>query len=204
MPSAAARVGIGRTWGSGVGQGRAASDAMGRIVVMRPNFEAIEDFLRDNASSRERAAMGMDLLIQTIGIVTKGLAQQRSAGAVAPRQRSNPALAYRIPVQRITGAYFAGWTLKRTGVGRYLLYNDTVEAYLIETGMYMRVRRPILKLSVLGMLKFIQTTRTADRFLDWVIAPRRDAQGKFQSFKSRAFGGNTMNTLSGPVGRLPS
>lgn len=159
--------------------------------------------MADVEGSIEKSNQGIELLVRAMVLVIKGLAQKKSGGPVAPRQRSNPALAFRIPVQRITGAYYAGWTQRRLGRGHWILYNDAVEAYFIETGMHMRVRRPILKMSLIGMLRFIQTTRTADRFMDWVLAPRRDARGRFQSFNSRVMGSSTLGGMAGPMGRLP-
>lgn len=181
--------------------------------VTRRTFATLEEFIADMQGSKQKATQGLDLILHLITLTTKGFAQERSAGPVAPRQRSVPALAHRIPVQRISGAYFAGWTQRRIGPMHWLLYNDSVEAYLIEEGIYQRTRRPILKMSVIDMLRFLQTTRTGDRFLDYVLAPRRNAKGQFQSFNTRirpfkmnmapaGRGANNPN-ISGPVGSLP-
>lgn len=181
-----------------------------RITITRKTFEQIETFIADNKASIEKMNKGIDLLVQGTILVVKAGAQERSAGPVAPGKRSVPALAYKIPVQRITGRYFAGWTQRRLGNGHWILYNDSYEAYLIEYGIFQRVRRPILKLSVLGMLRFIQTTPTVGRFMDWVIAPRRNSRGQFQSFSKRMAGTQTIresspmtNNLAGPQGNLP-
>jgi len=174
----------------------------GAIGISRKTFEQLEDWMRDVASTRERADEGMDMLIQTMALATKAGAQRRSMGPVAARKRSVPSLAYRIPVQRITGGYFAGWTHQRVGRMHWRVYNDSREAYFIETGLYMRVRRPILKMSVLGMLQMIQTTRTAERMADWVLLPLRDNSGRFQSFSKRSAAIRKQMTLaSGGEGR---
>lgn len=157
--------------------------------------------MADNEASIVKAKAGMDVLVRLCILVTKAEAQKRSFGPVAPRRRSRPELAYKIPVQRITGHYFAGWTVRRTA-GGWMLYNDEIEAYLIETGMFQRVRRPILKMSVISMLRFIQTTKTADRFVDWIFAPRRSPNGQFQSFNRRIAPFIAMTGGPGP-GRLP-
>lgn len=199
----------------------------GVFTIDRKFFTDIERIMEDNATSRTKFNQGMDLLINGCILVVKGAAQKRSMGQVAPRKRSVPALAYRIPVQRITGRYFAGWKIRRIRFGHWMIYNDSIEAYLIETGMYQRVRRPILKLSVIEMLRFLQTTKTAEWYLNWALAPRRDERGRFQSFKrrlaqgsnilaqghgySQTYGGSRSgkattvhrNTLAGPRGRLP-
>jgi hypothetical protein len=108
-------------------------------------------------------------------------------------------------VQRITGRYYAGWYVRRLGNARWIVSNNSVEAYLIESGMYQRVRRPILKMSTISMLRFIQTSRTADKFMDWVLAPRRNSRGQFQSFSNRIrpFLASSNENLAGPQGSLP-
>lgn len=156
---------------------RAPLSSIRSFVVFEPDFDAIERFIQDNQYSKVKVSQGIDLLVRTMAYVVKGNAQARAAGPVAPRQRSVPALAYRIPVQRITGAYFAGWKVRRIGLAHWYVYNDSREAYLIETGMFMRVRRPILKLSLIDMLRMLDGTRTGARFLDWVIAPRSVSRG---------------------------
>jgi len=183
------------------------------FVVFEPDFAAIENFIQDNIYSKVKVAQGMDLLVRTMAYVVKGNAQKRAAGPIAPRQRSVPALAYKIPVQRITGAYFAGWKVRRIGLAHWYVYNDSREAYLIETGMFMRVRRPILKLSLIDMLRMLDGTRTGARFLDWVIAPRGRATSgtKFarapfygvEPVSKRLQGASTLGGMAGPQGRLP-
>lgn len=175
------------------------------ICVVRPDFVAIERFIRANRESKEKVAQGLDLLVRSMALLVKGFAQKKSGGPVAPRQRSNPALAYRIPVQRITGAYFAGWTLRKLGNAHWLIYNPSREAILIETGMFMKVRRPILKLSLIAMLRFLESTRTEQRFLKSLVNPRRDARGRFASIPmgKRLQGTSTLGGMAGPVGKLP-
>lgn len=170
--------------------------------ITRKTFTSIEEVMRDNMASAERAHMGVDLIARLAVLVVKAGAQKRSMGPVAPRRRSRPELAFRVPVQRITGAYFAGWHVRRLAHGVWLLYNDTIESYLIEYGIFQRVRRPILKLSVIEMMRLIQTTKTGDALVDWIIAPRRDARGRFQSFNARLRGSAVIGQ-AGPEGTLP-
>jgi hypothetical protein len=171
--------------------------------ISKRTFDQIEDLIADVNASKEKAHLGIDLLTRTMVMVIQGIAQSKSAGPVAARHRSNPALAGRIPVQRITGEYFAGWTRRKVGHGHWILYNDAVEAWLIETGMHQHVRRPILKMSMIGMLGMLQATRTGDRFLEWVLAPRRSAKGQFQSFPARLMGTASLGGMAGPQGSLP-
>jgi hypothetical protein len=101
-------------------------------------------------------------------------------------------------VQRITGRYFAGWTVRRARFGAWVIYNEERAAYMVEFGIGQRIRRPVLKLSVLAMLKFVQTTRTAERFAEYIMAPRRTPQGRFRSFDSRV-GSLIVGMGAGPV-----
>lgn len=183
-------------------RGSARSDAMPNqsFAISRKTFENLEQWIEDNRFSAAKGVYGLQLLTRLCILVVKAEAQRRSFGPVAARHRSNPALAYKIPVQRITGHYFAGWMVRKTPRG-WMIYNDEIEAYLIETGMFMRVRRPVLKMSVIGMLRFIQTTRTAERFVDWMFLPRRDPRGRFQSFNARV--APTVSVMAGPQGKLP-
>lgn len=174
------------------------------IGISRATFTQIENFIKDNNASIEKVKYGIDMLARGMILVIKGIAQEKSGGPDS-KGRSNPALANRIPVQRITGRYYAGWTLKRLGLGSYMLYNDAVEAYLIETGLYQRVRRPILKLSLIGMLQFLENTRTEQRFLEYVLAPRRNSKGQYTKmpFNQRLSGTTTLGGMAGPSGPLP-
>jgi hypothetical protein len=148
--------------------------------ITRRTFEEIEDFIQDNINSAAKFHYGMDVLVQLLAYTTREYARQKSGGPIAPNWKSNPALAFRIPVQRISGRYYAGWMVKRIANAHWLTYNDAREAWLIETGQFMRVRRPIAKLSALDTLRMIQTTRTADRFIGWALQPRRNARGQFR------------------------
>jgi hypothetical protein len=193
--------GMTRSYGAPIGGGRA--EGMGMFTISRKTFQNIEEFIADNERSIEKAQIGIDLLTRLIALSVKGFAQGRAAGPVAPRHRSVPAMANRIPVQRISGAYFAGWKHRKLGMAHWLVYNEAREAYLIEYGVFQRVRRPVLKMSMIDTLRFLQTTRTGERFLEGVLAPRRNAKGQFQSFNTRIQGTATLGGLAGPQGPLP-
>lgn len=171
--------------GSAVPRYALQEDPKAAFTITRQTFRDIENFIADNKASQMRARFGMDALINLCVLTVKAAAQKQSMGPVAPNRRSNPAFAYRVPVQRITGRYFAGWRVRKLGNATWMLYNESKEAYLIEYGLYMRQRRPVLANSVIEMLRLLQTTQTGERFMDWILAPRRDAAGKFVSFESR-------------------
>lgn len=197
-------------------QNIARKDGLVGFGLTRKHFEEWENFIADNQASVVKVHQGIDLLAMGMVYVIKGSVQKYAMGPISPTQRSVPALANRIPVQRITGRLFAGWTQRRISNGRWLLFSDEREAYLIETGMFQRARRPILKMALLDMLRFLQTTRTGERFLDHVLAPRRNSKGQFQSFNTRSMPTRLRNTaidlpnrgaknpnVAGPKGRLP-
>jgi hypothetical protein len=163
----------------------------------RGTFEAIEQFISDNKHDIARVNAGMDLLVRGFVLVIKGEAQKRSQGPVAPGRRSVPILAHRIPVQRITGYYYAGWTQRKLANGVWYFYNQSKEAYLIETGLFQRLRRPILKLSMISALRFLQTTRTGERFMESMLGKRRSYDGRFRSFNTRLQGTDTLSMGTG-------
>jgi hypothetical protein len=191
--------GMTANYGKPVLKGRGSVSEMSMFSFSRSTFDSIEQFLADNEGSMIKVQEGLDLLVRAMILVTKGYAQGRAAGPVAPRGRSVPALANRIPVQRITGAYFAGWTQRRVGNAHWMVYNDAKEAYLIEYGLHQRSRRPVLKMSLIDMLRFISTSQSGERFLDWVLAGRKNSRGQFQSFEQRLGTGFKLSLTAGDL-----
>lgn len=184
----------------------------GTWTIKKSFFNDIERIIKDNKNSVEKATQGMDILVRMLILVVKANAQKRSLGPTSPTIRSVPALANRIPVQRITGDYYWGWQTKRKGTAHWSLFNDSREAYLIENGIFQRTRRPILKLSVIEMLRFVSGTKVADRFMAGVLAPRNKTGGPkqgFQTFVERLVTGQSTILsegnphMAGPKGRLP-
>jgi hypothetical protein len=163
----------------------------GTFAISRQSFVEVDKFIRDAEGDSIRTMEYTDLLVRMMAGAVKGFAQRMATGPIAPGGISSPALAFKIPVQRITGRYLAGWKMRRYGSGRWMVYNDDRAAFFIEEGIFRsprRVRRPILRLAVISMLRMIQTTRVADQLVGSLLRPRRDAQGRFQSFKARMEG----------------
>lgn len=181
------------------------SNPRAALTISRRTFEELEDWMRDNAAAEKDFATGMNALVAMMAYTIKGAAQKKTMGVV-DRRATNTALAYKIPVRRITGRLFAGWKVSRLGPARYMVYNDDRAAWVLEEDIDQRsgrrMRRPILKLSVMQMLKLIQTTRTAERMVDSVMKPRRNGKGQFQSFQAR-MAGTAMTGVIGPTGYLP-
>jgi hypothetical protein len=72
-------------------RGRGDIGRMGGIGITRKIFDDLEDFIQDVKHSKQKAQVGIDLLVRAMILTTKGLAQQKSGGPVAARRRSNPA-----------------------------------------------------------------------------------------------------------------
>ena len=133
-------------------------------------FENLESIIKDCELSGRRVKTAMNVLCQVLAYTGLAQAQRRSRGFVDPRETA-PHMAWKIPVRRITSAYYHGWRVRRITFGVWEVYNESREAYYIEYGIHTsarRVRRPIAKLSLLA------TVRMADpvihRFTNWVFA----------------------------------
>lgn len=131
------------------------------------SIAAYYEYAADFAEMPERVNWAMDMVIRTQALMALGLTQKRALGPVDP-QMKNIAAAWKIPVRRITGMYFAGWTVQHLGLGIYRLLNRSREAYFIEFGINhigtgaassagpVRIRRPVMKLSILQAIRIVQ------------------------------------------------
>lgn len=128
------------------------------------------DYAMDFRENADMFRFAVDKIIGMYALISLAGAQKRSLGPVDP-QMTRAAAAWKIPVRRISGMYFLGWEVKHMGIGVYMLTNNSREAYYIEfginhvgtgaqgsNGMRLRIRRPVMKLSVLEALKIIQAT----------------------------------------------
>ena len=134
-------------------------------------FEAVDAFIADNYMIAEKVKLGMDMIVMGYAYATVSFAQKRSAGVIDP-QMQNPAAAWKIPVRRITGAYYTGWRAERMLPSVWRVTNPSREAYFIEFGINhqattgrqdsagnrVRIRRPVLKLSVMDTIAFAQAS----------------------------------------------
>lgn len=185
----------------------------------RAHFQDVDGLMEDLRMNQRMFARGENLLVRMLAMTHMSLAQQKSRGPVMPGLRQHGpsrsgtgVMAYPggrpwgIPVRRITGAYYAGWKMKRIGPSMYMVYNDSREAFFIEFGINPRatgaVRRPILKMTAIGTLRFIQRTRLIERFAKTTIGSTRNTKGQYQSFMARMSGSNMLGVI-GPQGKLP-
>lgn len=155
-------------------------------------FHDIDDWIRAAELSGRNVAPGMDMLVMMMARTNQAFAQEMSRGPLDP-QENKPDAAWKIPVRRISGRYYRGWKVRRKGLGVWMLYNDTREAYFIEYGInhvgqgfsvsyrdgrrYIkgsrRVRRPIRKLSLMKTIRFVDQTRAGERVWEVIWAPYR-------------------------------
>jgi hypothetical protein len=154
------------TTGQVMGQGM-------QILRISPDFfNALENRIRWELALTGRMKVGMDILVRFMAYANLSYAQKYALGPVDPEQQ-RPELAWRIPVRRITGRYFFGWKVRRRGIGHYELRNDSREAFFIEFGIHRnpqtglvatrRQRRPILKLSLMRTLRYMEKTQVNHR-----------------------------------------
>jgi hypothetical protein len=147
----------------------------GTVFTISPSFfQQMRALATDFREDAEKVNFAIDRAVAGYAVVCLGYAQQRSRGFLDAREQ-NPQFAWKIPVRRISGAYLLGWKVEHAGMGHWRTYNDSREAYYIEFGINhegtgvtgpqgtrVRIRRPIMKLSVMDTLAFVRETE-----MDW-------------------------------------
>jgi hypothetical protein len=193
------------------------------MKITRAHFRDVDGLVEDLRFNQRMFARGENLLVRMLAMTHVSLAQQKSRGPVVQGQRRYNAprgkahifgtksgfqgpKPWGIPVRRITGAYYEGWKMKRIGPSQYMVFNDSREAYFIEFGINPRatgaVRRPIMKMTAIGTMRFIQRTHLIERFAEATIGGTRNKKGQYQSFMARMQGSNMLGVI-GPKGKLP-
>jgi hypothetical protein len=133
-------------------------------------------------------------LTQVMALVNQGYARKMSFGPEDPSS-SNSALAWKIPVRRISSRYYLGWKVRPIR-GGWQLYNDSREAYFIEYGINWlgegrRVRRPVQRLSLKKTMDYMASTQTYHRIWSEIYRARFKTYGFEQQVQSRAMGSFT-------------
>jgi hypothetical protein len=72
-----------------------------QFSISRKTFERLEDWIKDNEASSEKAKQGMDTLVRLCVLVVKAEAQKRTMGPVAP---ARPALESGLGISRAGAA----------------------------------------------------------------------------------------------------
>lgn len=170
--------------------------------ISQETFKALEEYILWAESVPAKMPRAMDILSQIMSLTNMGIAQEMSYGAYDPQNR-NPSQAWKIPVRRISQRYFYGWKVKHLGIGTWMLYNDSREAYFIEFGIHRnpqteqvssrRIRRPIRKLSLRRTLEATLRTNIYHRVWGEIFIDRKAhfGRGFSQTVQSPA-GGHSM------------
>lgn len=165
------------------------------IEPTKETINAIEEVIRWAESEVPRnLAINMVKLTQLMATVNQGYARKMAFGPEDPGGR-NSALAWRLPVRRITGRYYTGWKI-RPVAGGWQLYNDSREAYFIEFGINWlgggrRVRRPVRKLSLRQTLDYMASTQAFHRIWSEIFIHRGSGYGFTQIVQSPRMGSFT-------------
>lgn len=176
----------------------------GFIEPTKETIEMLEEQIRwCEVEMPAQLRVEMFRLSQVMAFAAQGFARKYAFGPEDPGA-NNPALAWKLPVRRITGRYYVGWKVRPTSIG-WQLYNDSREAYFIEYGINhmgagRRVRRPVLKLTLLKTLEFMRETGAYHRVLSRIMVHKGKGYGMGLHVQSPPMG-----TFNGPVvgRRLP-
>ncbi len=159
----------------------------GGISITRSDFNSVADFAKALDQGSRQFAEVMDTAAQLWAMLIKGLVQQKYRGP------SSGGAAGTIPVRRLTGRTYASWKVKRLRKGAWEIYSEERGAYMVEYGLGSnRVRRPVLKMSVVGSLRFIARTRFSNMIMKETFGDLRNNKGQFQTFNARMRGSNIL------------
>ena len=176
----------------------------GAVGIDRKTFQDVDNIIRDLEYNQKAFKQGENLLIHMLAETQKGYAQMKSRGMVDPSGVAGRP--WGIPVRRISQAYYKGWKVRRIGPASWMTYNDSREAFFIEFAINPRVtgavRRPILKMSAVATLRFVQRTKLIERFAKSTIGATRNQRGQYRSFQARMSGSSLLGVI-GPEGSLP-
>jgi hypothetical protein len=207
--AAALRNAPGTPLGGGSRWGRRTSTIPGAFGVNRAAINELDYAIETMRGIPNEFERGMDVMVQLLAAMHQGIAQQKSRGVVTPTgQLGQP---WTIPVRRIGLDYYQGWRRRRVRRGIWEVFNAAREAFFIEHGINPRalgaaIPRPIMKISALDVLRFIQRTRVAERFTEDILGPLRDKRGRYRSFQSRSRAFQLLmagRSVAGPQARLP-
>jgi hypothetical protein len=143
------------------------------LPVLGTFLREIDEYISDIDITRRNFRYGMNAFVAILARGMQQQALQRSRGPYDPQQR-RPALAWRVPVRRITGAYYLNWKIRRLAPGIWQVYNDSREAFYIEYGIHTsgrRVRRPINKLSLIATLRWADRMGVGHRIWEGIFGP---------------------------------
>jgi hypothetical protein len=160
----------------------------GTGVINVEALDSIDDFLRDINMTTQKLQYGINALAMVLSHAMLGFAQRLSGGPVDTRGQ-NVAASWRIPVRRITFAYFTGWKVKRLAPGVWMTYNDSREAFFIEFGIHpsgQGVPRPVLKIAYGQTMRWTEHSKIAWRMFDIGFGYMYGARGAARRYEALA------------------
>lgn len=144
----------------------------------------------------------MNRLTMYMSLYHQGEARKMSFGPYDPSGK-NAGLAWRTPsqgIRRISERYYLGWKVKSMGLGSWMIYNDSREAFYIEYGISMvgwgenrhvpegRIRRPTNKLAGRRTIEWALSTTGMANYI-WTEIYRGSGRYRFiQIVQSPAMG----------------
>jgi len=159
-----------------------------KVIDFTPEtLKMLEDWLAwaENVE-RHKILEAEDLLALVMVTMCYQYAQKFSAGM--RRDPKDTSRSWKWPIPRVTGRYFAAWQMQRVRQGTYILTNNSREAYFIEYGIHRnprtgqpsprRIRRPVLKRSLLETTRMLQSSALSHRLWSGVFIPKHGEPGK--------------------------
>lgn len=181
----------------------------GAISISRQSFEEVDTLIRSLRTGTREFTYAMDTAAELMTKTMQGRVQYYYRGPQADprdvRRNTGAGRVGSIPIRRVTGKTYQGWTVRRIALGAWELFNEERGAYFVEYGIVRGgggKRRPVLKMSAVSTLRFIQRTRFANRIMADTFGSLRNNRGQFRSFSAR-MGGSSLLGVVGPTGMLP-
>ena len=179
----------------------------GAVGLSTETFREIDELISALRTGSREWGAAMDLGAQALAMASKGIVQSYYRGVVIrPQDARRVPSTFAIPVRRVTQATYKGWRTRRIAPGVWELFNEERGAYMVEKGIYRGGnggrRRPVLKMSAVATLRFVQRSRFGNRIMAETFGNLRTNKGHFRSFSARMAGSNILG-IAGPVGYLP-
>lgn len=176
------------------------------VGIGRSDFSDVDELIRSLRRGTREFDSAMNLAAQMLAKANQGIVQGYMRGPTTrPVDARRIASSFSIPVRRVTGKTYQGWRVRRIRQGMWELFNEERGAWAVEFGVVAGGhgrRRPVLKMSAVATLRFVQRTRFGNRIYHGTFGNLRNNKGQFRSFAARMQGSSVLG-VAGPLGRLP-
>jgi hypothetical protein len=170
------------------------------FAISPSTFREVDDLLSALKMGTRQWFQVDDVAVQLLAKTVQGFAQKYYRGPTGGAGRP-----WTIPVRRLTGRTYRGWQVRKVTMGAWEVFNEERGAYMVEYGIARYgggVRRPILKMSSIATIRFVQRTKFGERMMAGTWGNLRNNKGQFQSFAASMRGSSLLGVV-GPTGRLP-